>query len=55
MTEVHEALRRWAKGLYSLEAGVELLIRACDGRFANSGQPWVQQATPAGGGSTSSR
>lgn len=43
MNELHEALRRWARGLYSLEAGVELLIRACGGRFANSGQPWVQQ------------
>lgn len=48
MTEVHEALRRWAKGLYSLEAGVELLIRACDGRFADSGQPWVQQGDDPG-------
>lgn len=43
MTEVHEALRRWAKGLYPLEAGVELLIRAFDGRFANPRYPWVQQ------------
>lgn len=43
MTEVHEAVRRWAKGPYSLEAGVELLIRDCDGRFADSGQSWVQQ------------
>ena len=48
MTEVHETLRRWAKGLYSLEAGVELLIRASDGRFADSGQPWVQQGDVPG-------
>lgn len=48
MTEVHEALRRWAKGLYPLEAGVELLIRAFDGRFANPSQPWVQQGDDPG-------
>lgn len=48
MTEIHEALRRWAKGLYPLEAGVELLIRAFDGRFANPGQPWVQQGDDPG-------
>ncbi len=48
MTEVHEALRRWAKGLYPLEAGVELLIGAFDGRFANQGQPWVQQGDDPG-------
>lgn len=48
MTEVHEALRRWAKGLYPLEAGVELLIHAFDGRFANPRQPWVQQGDDPG-------
>jgi hypothetical protein len=48
MTEVHEALRRWAKGLYPLEAGAELLIRAFDGRFANPGEPWVQQGDDPG-------
>jgi hypothetical protein len=48
MTEVHEALRRWAKGLYSLEAGVDFLIRARDGRFADSRQPWVQQGDDPG-------
>ena len=48
MTEVHEALRRWAKGLYPLEAGVELLIRGCGGRFANPGQPWIQQGDDPG-------
>ncbi len=48
MTEVHVALRRWAEGLYPLEAGVELLIRGCNGRFANSGQPWVQQGDDPG-------
>ena len=48
MTEVHDALRRWVKGLYPLEAGVELLIHAFDGRFANPGQPWVQQGEDLG-------
>lgn len=48
MTEIHEALRRWAKGLYPLEAGVELLIQAFDGRFANPSQPWVQQGDDPG-------
>jgi len=48
MTEVHEALRRWAKGLYPLEAGVELLVRSFDGRFANPSQPWVQQGDDLG-------
>ncbi len=48
MTEVHEALRRWARGLYPLEAGVELLIHAFDGRFANPRQPWVQQGDDPG-------
>lgn len=48
MTEVDEALRRWAKGLYPLEAGVELLILAFDGRFANPNQPWVEQGDDPG-------
>lgn len=48
MTEVHKALRRWAKGLYPLEAGVELLVQAFGGRFANPGQPWVQQGDDPG-------
>lgn len=48
MTKVHDALRRWAKGLYPLEAGVELLIHAFDGRFGNPGQPWVQQGDDPG-------
>ena len=42
-TEVSTAtgLRAWAKGIYPLEAGVELLIRAYGGRFAREGQPWI--------------
>ena len=45
---VHEALRRWAEGLPPLEAGVGLLIRSSDGRFANPGQPWVRRGDDAG-------
>lgn len=48
MTEVHQALRRWAKGMYALEAGVELLVGAFGGRFANPEQPWVQQGDHPG-------
>ena len=36
-----EKLRSWAKGMYPLEAGTELLIRAFGGRFASTGQPWI--------------
>ena len=35
-------LRDWARGCYSTEAAVELLIRACDGRFVEPGQPWLR-------------
>lgn len=42
--DVHADLRRWACGLYPLEAGVELLIRAFDGRFAGAGWPWIVEA-----------
>ena len=35
-------LRTWAQGAADQEAGVELLIRAFDGRFAQQGCPWVR-------------
>ena len=38
-----QGLRRWAKGVYPLEAAVELLVRAFGGRFARVGYPWVAQ------------
>jgi hypothetical protein len=45
MTSVHDqtitALRAWAAGSYPLEAAVELLARACDGRFTQPCQPWI--------------
>lgn len=34
-------LRAWARGLYPLEAGVELLCRSFYGRFALATCPWV--------------
>ena len=34
-------LREWARGMYPMEAAVELLIRAWGGRFARPGQPWI--------------
>jgi hypothetical protein len=36
-------LRVWARGVYDQEAGVELLIRAFDGRFARQGWPWIRR------------
>lgn len=39
---VHDQLRSWAKGMYTIEAATELLIRAFDGRFADPGYPWIQ-------------
>lgn len=35
-------LREWARGMYALEAGVELLCRSFGGRFASPSQPWVR-------------
>ncbi|WP_314216574.1 hypothetical protein [Pseudarthrobacter equi] len=34
-------LRRWAKGMYGIEAATELLLRAFDGKFATPGNPWI--------------
>jgi hypothetical protein len=38
-----EALRAWAKGLYTSEAATELLLRAFGGRFATDAQPWIHR------------
>jgi hypothetical protein len=35
-------LRAWARGAYDQEAGVELLVRAFGGRFAEQGCPWIR-------------
>ena len=37
-----ERLRAWAKGSLPLEASIELLVRAFDGRFARANQPWIR-------------
>jgi len=42
MSVAFAGLRSWAKGLYPLEAAVEILVRAFDGRFATPGNPWIQ-------------
>ena len=42
MTDVSEDLRAWARGIYPLEAAVELLTRWNDGRFAGPEYPWIQ-------------
>lgn len=42
MSITHAGLRSWAKGLYPLEAAVEILVSAFGGRFAAPGQPWIQ-------------
>lgn len=39
--DAHEKLRAWARGVYPLEAATELLIRAFNGRFAETGWPWI--------------
>lgn len=46
--DTHAALRAWARGIYPLEAGVELLIRISDGRFAANSQPWIQPGDDPG-------
>lgn len=48
MTVTHAGLRAWAKGLYPLEAAVELLVRFAAGRFATPGNPWIQPCDQAG-------
>lgn len=39
--EVADGLRVWAKGVYPLEAGVELLIRALGEKAIYDGAPWL--------------
>lgn len=38
-------LRAWAKWMYALEAGTELLIRAFNGHFAAPGNPWIHPSS----------
>lgn len=43
MTDFHDELRARVYGSYTLEAGTEMLIRAFAGRFAERGNPWVDE------------
>ncbi len=40
-TQITNQLRQWARGMYTTEAAVELLIRAQDGTFASIDRPWI--------------
>ena len=48
MSVTFVGLRAWAKGLYPLEAAVEVLVRAFNGRFASPGNPWIQPCVQPG-------
>lgn len=48
MTEFHDQLRARVRGSYTLEAGTEMLIRAFGGRFAEPGNPWVDEDPMSG-------
>jgi len=45
MSELDDAVRRWAQGVYPVEAGAELLIR--HGKAIYEGAPWLHES---GGG-----
>lgn len=44
-TDIQDDLRAWARGLTTLEAATELLIRGIGGRFAQPGNPWIKHET----------
>lgn len=48
MTEFHDELRARVHGSYTLEAGTEMLIRAFGGRFAEPGNPWIDEDPMSG-------
>ena len=48
MTITPAGVRAGAKGLYPREAGVELLVRTSNGRFASPGNPWIQPCDQPG-------
>jgi hypothetical protein len=42
-------LRAWARGMYTIEAATELLLRGFGGKFAKPGNPWIHtSSTPEG-------
>ncbi len=47
MSEIEDAVRRWAQGVYPVEAGAELLIR--QGKAIREKAPWLQEIGPEGG------
>lgn len=42
-------LRAWAKGMYTIEAATELLIRGFGGKFSAPGNPWVHTSSETQG------
>ncbi len=44
MTDIEDAVRAWANGIYPTEAGVELLIR--HGKAIYEGAPWIDELEP---------
>ncbi len=47
MSDLHTALRTWAKGIYPAEAAVELLIR--QGKAIYEGAPWLREGDTLAG------
>ena len=41
--QVTESLRQWARGIYPIEAAVELVSRFAAGRFASADWPWIER------------
>lgn len=46
--DISPALRDWARGSHPDEAGVELLVRAFNGRFTGAGYPWIRMGDHRG-------
>jgi len=46
MSEIHDAVRAWAKGIHPSEAAVELLIH--HGKAIYDGAPWLSELYPSG-------
>lgn len=42
MDDIASTLRSWSRGIYSLEAATELLLRYANGRFADQAWPWMK-------------
>ena len=44
-----EDLLAWARGMYTIEAATELVLRGFGGKFAAPGNPWVHTSSTAEG------